>query len=109
MGARRALTKQPDAALCPICSEPTAEGIFGRVCTFSRFAAQAASELADISYGLTETGKATWPQAVLEHHHNEFKNRHLRDLNSCNRALYEALRDSDWFCQLGYLLMEAKL
>ena len=72
------------------------------------YAAQAASELADISYGLTETGKAAGPQAVREHLHDEFKSRHARDPNSWKTALYEGLRDSDWFCQFGYLLIEAK-
>lgn len=71
------------------------------------YASQAASELADISYGLTETGKAAGPQAVREHLNDEFKSRHARDPNSWKTALYEGLRDSDWFCQLGYLLIEA--
>ena len=69
------------------------------------YAAQAASELADISYGLNEMGKAAGSGSVRAHLHDTFRSRYARDPNSWKTALYEGLRDSDWFCQYGYRLI----
>jgi hypothetical protein len=69
------------------------------------YAAQAASELADISYGITEVGQAAGPEGVYAHLDSELRTRHARDPNSWKTALYEGLRDSKWFCDEGYLLV----
>lgn len=69
------------------------------------YAAQAASELADISHGLIEIGTSTGPDGVYAHLDSELKTRQARDPNSWKTALYEGLRDSEWFCTEGYLLV----
>lgn len=69
------------------------------------YAAQAASELADISLGLTEVGQSTGPDGVYAHLNSELRTRHARDPNSWKTALYEGLRDSKWFCTEGHLLI----
>lgn len=69
------------------------------------YAAQAASEMADISYSLEEVGAAVGPDGVRSHLDNQFRSRFARDRNSWKTALYEGLRDSDWFCTEGYHLI----
>lgn len=66
------------------------------------YSSQAASELADISYTLVNLGKSGGNQAVKAHLQNEFESRYSRDPNSWKTALYEALKDSTWFCDEGY-------
>lgn len=66
------------------------------------YAAQAASEVADISYALREVGEAGGPQSVRDHLSREFRSRHARDPNSWQTALYEGLSESQWFCNQGY-------
>ena len=67
--------------------------------------AQAASELADISFGLMEVGQTGGGAAVRSHLHGEFASRYARDTNSWKTALYEGLYESDWFCNEGYRLV----
>ena len=69
------------------------------------YAAQAASELADISSGLVELGKTGGPASVRTHLVGEFASRHARDPNSWKTALYEGLWASDWFCHQGHTLV----
>lgn len=69
------------------------------------YAAQAASEMADISYSLEEVGTAVGPDGVRSHLDAQFRSRCARDANSWKTALYEGLRDSDWFCTEGYRLI----
>lgn len=69
------------------------------------YAAQAASELADISHGLREISQSAGPHGVYAHLDSEWRTRHARDPNSWKTALYEGLRDSKWFCNQGHLLI----
>lgn len=69
------------------------------------YAAQAASELADISFNLGELSKTGGSTSVRTHLHGEFASRNARDPNSWKTALYEALCDSNWFCNQGHLLV----
>ncbi len=66
------------------------------------YAAQAASELADISFGLLQVGQTGAGTAVRSHLRGEFASRYARDANSWKTALYEGLGASDWFCNEGY-------
>lgn len=66
------------------------------------YAAQAASEMADISYALIEVGDAIGADGVRAHLRRELRSRSHRDGNSWQTALYEALAESDWFCAEGY-------
>ncbi|MEW6591698.1 MAG: HNH endonuclease signature motif containing protein [Pseudomonadota bacterium] len=72
------------------------------------YAAQAASEMADISYSLEEVGSAAGQDGVRAHLDAQFRSRCARDTNSWKTALYEALRDSDWFCADGYRLIRSQ-
>jgi hypothetical protein len=69
------------------------------------YAAQAASELSDISYGLQQVGDSGGNNRVREHLYGELQSRQARDLNSWKTALYEALWVSNWFCTDGYRLV----
>lgn len=69
------------------------------------YAAQAASELADISFGLMQVGQTGGGAAVRIHLQGEFTSRHVRDANSWKTALYEGLCASEWFCNEGYRLV----
>lgn len=69
------------------------------------YAAQAASEIADISFNLGELANAGGPALVRTHLHGEFVSRHARDPNSWKTALYEGLWRSDWFCDQGHFLV----
>lgn len=66
------------------------------------YAAQAASELADISHALVKLGNSGGPVAVRSHLYDEFESRLARDKNSWKTALYEGLCDSAWFCNEGF-------
>jgi hypothetical protein len=69
------------------------------------YAAQAASELADITYGLQEVGESGGGIAVRTHLYDEFRTRNARDPNSWKTALYEGLCCSNWFCLQGFRLV----
>lgn len=69
------------------------------------YSAQAACELADIAYSLTEVGDAVGADGVRAHLGRELRSRSARDANSWQTALYEALACSDWFCEEGYRLI----
>ncbi len=69
------------------------------------YAAQAASELADISFNLGELAKTGGSVSVRTHLRGEFATRHARDPNSWKTALYEGLCASDWFCDQGHLMV----
>lgn len=69
------------------------------------YAAQAASELADISFGLLQIAQTGDDAAVRSHLYGEFKSRNERDANSWKTALYEGLCVSNWFCKEGYRLV----
>lgn len=69
------------------------------------YIAQAASEMADISYALEDIGAATGPDGVRLHLNSQFRSRHAHNPNSWKTALYEGLRDSDWFCAEGHRLI----
>lgn len=69
------------------------------------YVAQAASELADISYSLTDVGDSAGSDGVRAHLSREWRSRMARDANSWRTALYEALAVSDWFCTEGYRLI----
>ena len=69
------------------------------------YAAQAASELADISYSLVKLGNSGGPTAVRSHLYDEFESRLESDKNSWKTALYEGLCASGWFCNEGYRLV----
>lgn len=72
------------------------------------YAAQAASEMADISYALAEVGDAAGAAGVRAHLDVQFRSRYARDRNSWKTALYEGLRDSAWFCAGGYRLIRLR-
>lgn len=69
------------------------------------YVAQAASEMADISYALESVGGSAGPNGVRQHLDEQFRSRYARDANSWRTALYEGLRDSDWFCTEGYRMI----
>ncbi|RDS89090.1 hypothetical protein DL347_21075 [Pseudomonas fluorescens] len=69
------------------------------------FVAQAASELADMSYGLEQIGATAGPLGIRQHLEIQFWSCQARDANSWKTALYEGLRNSDWFCEEGYGLI----
>jgi hypothetical protein len=69
------------------------------------YVAQAASEMADISYALEDIGATVGADGIRQHLDGQFRSRHARDANSWKTALYEGLRDSDWFCAEGYRLI----
>lgn len=69
------------------------------------YVAQAASEMADISYALEDIGAGVGGDGVRQHLDKQFRSRYARDANSWKTALYEGLRDSDWFCDEGYRLI----
>lgn len=69
------------------------------------YAAQAASELADIAFGLMQIAETGGSVAVRSHLYGEFASRKARDENSWKTALYESLCESDWFCNKGYRLI----
>ncbi|RRW54959.1 HNH endonuclease [Pseudomonas moraviensis] len=69
------------------------------------YVAQAASELADMSYGLEGIGATAGPVGVRQHLDVQFRSCQARDPNSWKTALYEGLRNSDWFCGEGYGLI----
>ncbi len=73
------------------------------------YVAQAASELADMSYGLELLGAAAGPDGVRQHLEIQFQSCQARDSNSWRTALHEGLRDSDWFCVEGYRLIRNRL
>ena len=78
---------------------------FGVMGLAELYAAQAASELADISFGLLQVSQTGGGRAVRGHLHGEFASRRARDANSWKTALYEGLCESDWFCDEGYRLV----
>lgn len=69
------------------------------------YAAQAASELADISHALVKLGNGGGPLVVRSHLYDEFESRQARDKNSWRTAFYEGLCDSTWFCTEGFRLV----
>jgi hypothetical protein len=69
------------------------------------YAHQAASELADISHQLVKLGNSGGPVDVKSHLHDQFSSRLANDRNSWTTALYEGLRDSTWFCEAGFRLV----
>lgn len=69
------------------------------------YVAQAASELADMSYGLEGIGDTAGPVGIRQHLDAQFRSCQARDPNSWKTALYEGLRDSDWFCDEGFGLI----
>lgn len=71
------------------------------------YAAQAASELADISYALADVGNSAGTDGVRAHLARELRSRAARDPNSWKTALYEALACSEWFCVEGYRLIRS--
>lgn len=72
------------------------------------YAAQAASELADISYSLESIGTSSIGiEGVRAHLERELRSRVVRDANSWKAALYGALATSDWFCTEGYRLIRS--
>ncbi len=73
------------------------------------YIAQAAVEMADISYALEDVGASVGSDGVRQHLDQQFRTRHARDANSWKTALYEGLRDSDWFCTQGYRLIRNRL
>lgn len=68
------------------------------------YAAQAASEMADISYTLVMLGDAVGGDGVHDHLDLAARSRAHRNRNSWQAALYEALAASEWFCGVGYRL-----
>jgi hypothetical protein len=66
------------------------------------YAAQAASELADMSFSLGELAKVGGPDSVRSHLKGEFASRCARDPNSWKTALYDGLSSSEWFCTTGH-------
>lgn len=115
LGNDRWLVVEVQASLPPTISfsiRPAvgwSEVLTARVCHHFRvmgigelYAAQAASEMADISYSLEEVGSAAGPDGVFAHLDAQFRSRCARDTNSWKTALYEGLRDSNWFCAEGY-------
>lgn len=66
------------------------------------YAAQTASEMADISFALIEVGDAAGANGVCAHLERELRSRLRRDANSWQTAFYEALAGSEWFCAEGY-------
>jgi hypothetical protein len=99
---------RPPAAWSPVLATRV-EHHFSIMRLAELYSAQAASELADISYSLTTVGDATGADGVRAHLERELRSRAARDANSWQTALYEALAGSDWFCTEGYRLIRTTL
>lgn len=81
---------------------------FGLMGLAELYAAQAASELADVSFFMEELGAAAGAIGVYQQLDQQFRTRYARDRNSWKTALYEGLRDSEWFCAEGYRLIRPR-
>lgn len=81
---------------------------FGLMGLAELYAAQAASELADVSFFMEELGAAAGAIGVYQQLDQQFRTRYARDRNSWKTALYQGLRDSEWFCAEGYRLIRSR-
>lgn len=70
--------------------------------------AQAASEMADIAYTLEGLSVSSGQDGVRQHLDVQSQSRRASDPNSWKTAFYEGLRDSDWFCAEGCLMIRAR-
>lgn len=66
------------------------------------FAANAADELINIRYSLTELFVAGGAQVVRQHLEHEADSREHAIKNSWQTAMYRAAHESDWFCDGGF-------
>jgi hypothetical protein len=66
------------------------------------FASNAASELVNIRFALSELQAAGGAAAVQEHLHLEAESREHAFRNSWQTAMYRAAETSDWFCSGGF-------
>lgn len=67
------------------------------------YGAQAAAELVDIRFGLLRIGESMGSQGVREHLTSAANSRTNADPNSWKSAMFRALSESKWFCEIGYL------
>lgn len=68
------------------------------------YASQAARLIADIQYNMCRLYKSGGANAVREELTYQWQSRQNHKLNSWQTAAYEALKNSDWFCENGFLL-----
>ena len=68
------------------------------------YSRQAACEIASIRYNLNEYFKFGGFNAVRSELKRQWKSRKVEQINSWQTATYEALANSDWFCEKGFTL-----
>lgn len=66
------------------------------------YASQAGAVLSDIRYQLEGLYEKAGVDAVREHLSESASSRYDNHINSWQTALYQAMRDSDWFCEGGF-------
>lgn len=66
------------------------------------YASHSAVELGNIRYGLQQIATAGSVAMIKQHLRREAASRSMSHPNSWQRATYEALADSDWFCNGGF-------
>ena len=66
------------------------------------YASHSAVELNNIRFGLQEMAKRCSPSEISAHLRQEAISRAAAHTNSWQRATYEALADSEWYCSGGY-------
>ncbi|MBD8882348.1 hypothetical protein IHE49_17840 [Rhodanobacter sp. 7MK24] len=67
------------------------------------YASHAAVEINDIRFALERILRSGSAQTVREHLAEQARSRAQAQMNSWQRATYEALATSDWFCEGGFL------
>lgn len=66
------------------------------------YASHSAVELKDIQYGLREMKLRNTPEEISDHLRRMAETRAAAHTNSWRTATYEALADSNWFCEGGF-------
>lgn len=67
------------------------------------YASHAAVELNDIKFGLQQMAQRNSAEEISDHLRGVATSRAAAHANSWRRATYEALADSDWFCNGGFV------
>lgn len=69
------------------------------------YAVQASAEMVNIRYALSEAAQSSGADGVKAFLLSQACSRTKADANSWNAALYRALSESSWFCNIGFTLL----
>lgn len=69
------------------------------------YAVQASAEMVNIRYALSEAAQSSGADGVKAFLLLQARSRTKADANSWNAALYRALSESSWFCNIGFTLL----